>query len=565
MTCSLLPDFVAECILLKEINFRFNTRFSEDFKKICNGLQLSSMSLLSIDFSFCCLNSQQICYLSNLLSNCTQLQNIQLANNAMSDEVFQILCNSLKSSSASLLTINFSHCSIDDSQAYHLYDLLKECRSLETFLLSGNNKLADGFEMICNGLKVSSQSLQNINFNGISVPIVENENVYLNCLVRECLSLREITLPKNVKSYLLIDHFKSSSPLINNEFSDNRSKCNFNRDNNLSAIDFKRICNRFKLSINNLVSINFSFCCRLKNLFSHFADFVKECTFLQKINISGIFNFGDNFKRICSSLKSSSKTLLSIDVSSCDLDSEQCNHFSDLLAECTQLKGINLSGNINCGDGFLIICNALKLSSKTLEYIDVLYCGLNEKQGNSLADLLKQCNSLRDFSLIYNLKISKAFEKMCQGLLSSSHSLLSINLQNYCLNGEQNENLTILLGECKSLQKVIIIGDRCFTTQFKDIFKGLQISRKHISQIQLGPLDIDNATHLDFIIETIPGFPSLKAIRLTFNVDNFDSIDVNLSRCLNNTHDSIIEELRNVIEEKLPCFTKVQIYEVNDF
>ncbi|CAD5126583.1 unnamed protein product [Dimorphilus gyrociliatus] len=215
----------------------------------------------------------------------------------------------------------------------------------------GNGILGEGFGMICNGLKASLESLQTIKFNNLTVPTVENENIDLNSLVKDCISLKEIYLPQNVKHYLIIDHLKSSS-------------------------------------------------------------------------------------------------------------------------------------------------------SKSLEFIDVFKCELNEEQGNSLADLPEECKSLREFSFAHDYQLYKAFEKICQGLLSSSHCLLNITLHNCCLNGDQTKNFSILLKECKLLQQITINShEKYFIKEFKSIFQGLQTSKNQLTSIIIESLDIDNAPDLDFLLK----------------------------------------------------------------
>lgn len=140
----------------------FNT--TRGVKFLCEGLKNSKKRIKSITFKDCCLHEENGKALREFLLNCHQLKKIDFSSNNLEVKVLKNILNGLISSCHSLKDISFENCSLDTKCCKVLREFLLLCKHLENLNFSRNQLIRDGIKDIWNGLKLSSGSLQSLNF-----------------------------------------------------------------------------------------------------------------------------------------------------------------------------------------------------------------------------------------------------------------------------------------------------------------------------------------------------------------------------------------------------------------
>ncbi|CAD5125472.1 unnamed protein product [Dimorphilus gyrociliatus] len=492
-----LGNSLMNCACLKSFMLTCATGLSDEYLHICKGLETTASSLQKIDFSSCNLSFKQGVWLSDLLKKCNSLQDINLSCNDSFADGFKDICDGLKCSSSSLLTIQVANCGLNGKQTSWLGDLLTECTKLKKFNLSGNCSFENNFEKICNGLKSSSSSLLVIEVCDCNLSdLSEEDGLQLGNLLKDCTSLQEIDLKcnqffDNAFENICIGLKSSSSSLLTIQLGDcdlDEKQCSFLSEllaacTHLQEIDLtenfgvgdvcKRICNGLQSSASSLTVINV-WCSNLPNNQGvHLGNLLKRCTKLREIDLTLNENLDEAFEGIFNGLKSSSSTLRVIKVESCQLNWRHCDWLSELLTECNQLQEINLSDNDNLQGGFEKICNSLKFSSSSLLSISLSNCNLYRDQCVWLSSLLAKCNQLRDIDLSWNSGFPGGFERIFHGLRGSSYVLLRINVADCQLSDKQGHSLYSLLKQCPQIEEVDLTDNKCVQSVYEKMTKEL--------------------------------------------------------------------------------------------
>ncbi|CAD5126771.1 unnamed protein product [Dimorphilus gyrociliatus] len=462
-----LSSLLSHCSLLRKIKLSGNHWNQEGFERMCNALKSPSRNLLSIDVSLKNLDKSLYRHLGSFLSECTKLQEIQLSDIGQSvDKEFEKICNGLESSSETLLSLSLRSCDIDGNNAFHLSELLMKCTSLQKYKHEGREAdlLQNDFENICNGLTLSARSLVEIDFSNAPILAVDSENSCLNNLIFECKAIKIVYVPKNIDITLLAVRFKSLNRqlLINDQLFYNIIG---NLNLNHSVENLKTICNFLKSSTKYISSVCLCNAAGDKHI-EILCDFFRECHTLRSISLTDS-SFGRDFHRVCMALKLSSKSLRSIHLCDCSLEQEDYKYVGSLLSECKSLQEIKLSYDGGLDDAFKIICNGLKSSSHSLLSIDFSRCAISYLEFEPLLDLFDECESLQKIDISGHEGFDSELANVCSKLNKFASQLLLINLGNCDVhNFSDVEGLQEFLSQCFSAQNVSLSLTK---HQFRDI------------------------------------------------------------------------------------------------
>lgn len=441
-----LIRLLKQCTLLQDVTLSWQEH-GERVIKIWVGLKSSSSTLRRINLDYSSFVKEQIYDFSDLLKCCTRLQEITLGWINFTEKQFEMICNALKSAMYSLLKLDMPQCSLSAKQSVCLGRLLKNCRSLQSINLSVNPEMGDGFMDICNGLKSSCRSLNNIFFHNCQL---ENYQIpWLVSLLNDCQLLKEIDLSLN--------------PLIYGSF--------------------QEICNSLLNSSNSLTNFDVHDCSFTSQQGLIYSLFLEHCHYLQKIHLQWNTNFNQSFQNICYSLKYSGNSITSVDVSNCSLNKEKSVWLGDFFKSCKSLQSVILNWNQNFGDGFKSICEGLLSSAHCLLKIDLSYTSLTEKQASWLKSLLENCHILREIIFIFNQNLGAGFKDICTGLNTCHKSLSKIDFCDCGITEEQSIYLSELLMNCCSLQEVNLSGNHIMGNGFGRICSSLKSSRLSLTEL----------------------------------------------------------------------------------
>lgn len=153
-----IGKLINECERLIEWDLSGNMTMLDGFKEIYND---SEYSLTTLKVCCCSLNEEKCRWLSYVLKKCVSLRDLDLQGNKNMNNGFRIICFRIKSFPF-LKKLNLSDCSLSSAQCDELGRALEGLKSLQSFNLSSNKNMGNGFKNICYGLKASSHSLKEV-------------------------------------------------------------------------------------------------------------------------------------------------------------------------------------------------------------------------------------------------------------------------------------------------------------------------------------------------------------------------------------------------------------------
>ncbi|CAD5120648.1 unnamed protein product [Dimorphilus gyrociliatus] len=506
--CKRLGTLLSNCHSIQSFAMTSNDNMDYSFQYICNGLKSSANSLLEINFSNCCLTRQHGYFLGNLFKVCTKLRAVNIRANRELRDGFAEIFNGLRQSSESLRTLDFSFCNLVEEQCSSFGDFLRKCDSLTEINLFGNINLGRGFRMICNGLQSSSsRTLSAINCD--QCLHTELQCSWLCDLLAECHSLQDCKFNNNEMSPYMIGQVLSRLTAFGNSLLkidlssmnlwENESclalgnffeQCTALRSVDLSSNgewgkSFRKICEGLKSSAHCLQRINLSNCDFSEQQCIWLGEFLNECSSLEDFFMAENRNCGEGIRNISQGLRSSAHRLLTVDFSDCSLSAEQCVWLSELLKRCDSLQTVFLDRNPVWKLGFEKICFGLKSSCRSLLNISLYKCELSRDQSVWLGNLLVECIMLQRIHLSSNEQFDMGFQRICMGLISSAHSLTSVDFEGCNLSGEQSCWLGNFLFECNSLSEINLSENDNLGKGFEMICNGLKNSRYSLSIVSL--------------------------------------------------------------------------------
>lgn len=396
--CILLGQFLKNCNSLLEIDLSSNKNMDVGFQDVCKGLIASSHLLSNITLNDCNLSDFQCKYLRNLLRQCKNVKVLNFFGNKFFDNGYNDIMEGLKIVYKTLIHLDLRRCEKTDKKCFYIGVLLKNCFNLQVFLL---DDCLNNFEKVLNGLRSSCSTLKTIYLRSVvfnSEAISEFSNL-INCCSN---SLKEIEL--NHCSFINITCTVS-----------------------LFNIPLKKQLKitKFKLINSNLIEKDFY----------ELGIFLSKCNSLEIFDLTGNIECKSIFENICTSLRRSSSTLKEINFNGCNLSKNQFITLGYFLRECKYLENINIGFNdeLMQKECFEFMCKCIKKSGKYLKFLNLAECRLNKNHCNTLIRLLKALNCLE--LIIFDLFIEDmdSFDdeilQVCQDLsIKYELSILSFNI-----------------------------------------------------------------------------------------------------------------------------------------
>lgn len=161
-----LKSFLSNCSNLEKVDLSGNVGLRSNFCEISKSLLNSTNSLKSLLFSTCEIEFNGLVEIGKLLLNCNQIEKIDLSYNSLGMENFHLICHSLKNSKDSIKEMNFSNCDLSRNciKIFSL-ELLKKCKSLEKLSLNENCcAVKEEISLLCKILRKNCQmTLRQVN------------------------------------------------------------------------------------------------------------------------------------------------------------------------------------------------------------------------------------------------------------------------------------------------------------------------------------------------------------------------------------------------------------------
>ncbi|CAD5126730.1 DgyrCDS14786 [Dimorphilus gyrociliatus] len=468
------------CPSLESIDLSENENMGCEFKMICDGLKFSCNTLKQIQLRKCDLYYEQANYLGNLISSCSLLNNIDLSENQNMGYEFKMMCDGLKSSSQTLKQIQLRKCDLNYEQAKYLGNMFRVCSSLENIDLSENQSMGYEFKMICDGLKSSSETLNQIQLRKCGLNYEQAK--YLGNLLSFCSSLENIDLSENQNM----------------------------------GYEFKMICNGLKSSCNTLKQVQLRKCDFNFQAAECLAKTFRWCSKIEYIDLSQNQSMGYGLKKIFYRQNYSFMCLKAVDLRRCVLNKEQAKYLGETLKQCFLLEVVDLSENESMRSGFKMICEGLKSSLANLKQIMLISCCLNFKQVEHLGKFLSMCSSIEVINVSKNQTMGKRFEALCEGLKSSFRTLKQISFSSCDLSCRQTECLGKTLRKFLSLEVIDLSDNQSVGYKFESIFEGVKSSSTSLKCIDLRKCNLNYSQTIS-LKKTFKHYSTLKILDSPLN------------------------------------------------
>ncbi|CAD5126338.1 unnamed protein product [Dimorphilus gyrociliatus] len=297
-------QFSAKCKTDKEINYAIemihsnsdvesidlscNKKLGDDkFSKIFQQLYKSSTVLKELKCSNCDLSENNMEAIENLISNCSNIEKINISKNSNKGTGISKIVHGLFNSSNSLKELNFSFCDLDKSTTKNIGILLNCCNSIENIDLSGNLRIANRITCVFLGLLNSTNTLKEIHLLGCD--LAENECINIGHMLMNFPKIEIINISENE-----------------------------NMGNGVSSI-----CSGLVTSADSLKEIYMRNCNLDGYQSSCLGNLLKNCSKFKIIDLSGNSKMTFGFFNICQGLLRSSNTLEEILFIGCDLKRKQ--------------------------------------------------------------------------------------------------------------------------------------------------------------------------------------------------------------------------------------------------
>lgn len=325
-----------------------------------------------------------------------------------------------------------------------------------------------------------------------------NDEKDLYFFKKEITSLRKFVITSKLLPFLNIfceidvNHIKELKICVDD----------LNQDKNDQLIDILKIfLNLEKISITSLISDS-----KFSNIFDGFISLkikdinladcnidqvqcyslsrlFKRCHQLERVNISHNVNMLGGFAYLCETLENSWRFLKEIDFCKCYLDGGQSKELANFLVKCSNLEFVNLAGNHFPEMELLLLCEALKRSSSTLQILLFGECNLNENCGKEIGNFLGNCKNIKKIDLFDNAIIGDGLINISDGLTKSSMVLNTLNLSGCRINEIQSKSLGNLLKNCSNIEDFNISFNKNCGKGISDICQGLSNSGEKLKKV----------------------------------------------------------------------------------
>ncbi|XP_049319145.1 ribonuclease inhibitor-like isoform X2 [Astyanax mexicanus] len=357
-SCAVLADVLtSENSKLIELNLSLNKLQDSGVYSLCWRLNSDNCKLEKLRLEDCGLTENSCAFLAGFLKpvNC-KLTELHLSKNKLQDSGVKNLCDGLKDKKSKLQILRLEKCDLTEGSCAGLASVLTSENSLIELNLS-KNRLRDGVESLCDGLKDNNCKLQ----------ILRLEECGLN--EGSCAGLASVLTSENSLIEL------------------NLSK-NWLRD-----LGVERLCEGLKHNNCKLQILRLEECALTEGSCKHLATVLQSVNSkLIELNLSKNWPQYSGVNKLCDGLKDEKCKLEKLRLEECDLTGRSCKDLAEVLKSGnSKLKELHLSINPNVEDsGVEKLCVGLKNEHCKLEILRLAGCSIKNEGFADLASALKE-------------------------------------------------------------------------------------------------------------------------------------------------------------------------------
>lgn len=509
------------CNNVKNVNFEYNRGICSLKYPIFKNLRMSSNTLESLNLNYCNLNVESIKNISELFEVCTKIKSLNFGNNKCIGSTKHRIFENLKMSANSLENLNLRCCDLNEETLKNISELFKVCTKIKKLDFTENKCVGSTKHPIFKSLITSSKTLENIDFFGCDIKDEAIKN--LTELFKDCTNIKSLNFSGN--------------------------EC--------IGLTKHPVFESLKLSSNKLETLNFDHCYLKEEAIKNLSELFENCSNLKNLHFFRNRDVGSTKNSIFKNLLMSSSTLETINLSCCDLNEDALRNISDLFRVCNKIKSVNFCGNSLVGSTNHAIFESLNMSSNTLEVLDLNGYDFNEKPLNDLSELFKVCTNIRGFQLARNTSICSMENTVFGSLKMSSQTLETLNLNGCDLDDETIEKISELLKDCTNIKSLNFCCNEGIGSTNLPIFESLKSSSNTLEDVSFSGCYLEDET-IKNISELFKVCNSIKSINFcenhgigSINHDIFESLKTssNTLENLNLSHFNMTEEaLKNISE-----------------
>lgn len=477
-----------ECYSIESLILSHNGNLGTAYANIFDGLENSCQFLKHLELENCFLTKSVTENLGKLLSFCSNLQILIMSNNLQILDGYDYLLSELKHSSKSLIHLDFSACGLTDNQIKQLGNLLQQCNKLEILSIRSCSLVSNGLDYILFGIKSSSATLKTLNLSDCYFTL--NQLEYFSEIIHKYSNLKQLRIDFNenadVALKILLNRLKVSSSIDELEFpsclmDDNslgtlsesfQKKLNF-----IDKLDGKRRSCRSLLE--KLEKISFEFTNSSKNHGKYIQDILKLCKNLKSVFVSGNESISIGLENILDGLTFSTYCLRDLNLTRCNINENQAKYLGEFLKYCPSLEMFSIKENKKLGSGFGIILTGLENSVKSLKRLNFSECDLSERQSTNLGEFLSLCSNLTSINLDKNRRMGSGIVKIFKEISQSSKYVLKeMHMTNCDLTESQAKSLGDYLKIIPNIEYISIRNNRRLGAGLLYICNGLKESSR---------------------------------------------------------------------------------------
>lgn len=311
---------------------------------------------------------------------------------------------------------------------------------------------------------------------------------------------------------------------------------------------FSNILNVLENSSDTLVNLAIINCNLNENQARNLGKMLVNCNLIETINLSANEYMKEGLVEICNGLRYSFDSLKSVDFSICNLYEEQCKGISKLLKECVYVENINLHWNDQAGNGLIHIFKALENSARSLRFLNLSMCGLNKSHCVRLGQLFQKCPKIEMINFEHNIIMGKGFPYIVKGLENSVLSLKDLNFCNQDLTRQQPKDLADLLIKCPNIETVSLARNPDMGNGFAHLCHSLGTSSESLKNLDFSDFKVNdyNRDHLKNFLKSCSRIESI-----ALNLTDLSEEQLDVYESLKNSADTLKKiELRNRIWSK---------------
>lgn len=252
-----------------------------------------------------------------------------------------------------------------------------------------------------------------------------------------------------------------------------------------------KICEELTRSYLTLICIDFSFCDLKENHCNYISDLLRLCQNLKKIHLDGNSNSNKGLINIFEALQVSCGKIIEISVTSCNLTTEECEEFGNLLRHCKNLEKIRLDKNDNMNNRMENIFAGLNHVKILLRDLNLSSCNIKADHCKDLSKFLSNALFLNKINLSFNDNLDEGLFYICNAL-NKKNTLNELNFYSCKLTETQTKYISKLFQNCYFLKKINLGMNRFMENGFSEICESLKMSYKHLKEINCYSCKLDS-------------------------------------------------------------------------